>query len=95
VCMIYIALREVTQFILIRQQLPLAIFVGTTSALGSIGWYTAMTYENAAMVRSLGQIEILFSVLITHFIFSEKISLKEYFGLAAIALSVLILLLAV
>jgi len=95
VCLIYIALKEMTQFVLIRQQLPLAIFVGSTSALGSIGWYTAMTYENAALVRSLGQIEILFSVVITHFIFSEKISLKEYFGLTAIASSVLILLLAV
>jgi len=94
-CLTYIAFREMAQFVKIRQQLPLAIFVGTTSALGSIGWYTAMTYENAALVRSLGQIEIVFSILITHFIFSEKISLKEYFGLAAIALSVLILLLAV
>jgi len=92
-CSIYIALREITQFVLIRQQLPLAVFVGTTSALGSIGWYTAMTYENAALVRSLGQVEILFSVLITHFLFREKISSKEYFGLAAIASSVLILLL--
>jgi len=92
-CSIYIALREITQFVLIRQQLPLAVFVGTTSALGSIGWYTAMTYENAALVMSLGQVEILFSVLITHFLFREKISSKEYFGLAAIASSVLILLL--
>mgnify|MGYP000146649495 CR=1 FL=1 len=95
VCLIYITLRDVNQFKKIRQQLPLAIFVGASSALGSIGWYTAMTYENAALVRSLGQIEILFSVLITHFIFREKITLKEYFGLAAIALSVLILLLVV
>lgn len=93
-CLIYIAIREIGQITKILKQLPLAVFVGTTSALGSIGWYTAMTYENAALVRSLGQIEIVLSVIITYLFFNEKISKREYIGLVAIVSSVLIILLA-
>ncbi len=92
-CLIYLVIKEISQFSLIKKHIPLAIFVGVTSALGSVGWYTAMTYENAALVRSLGQIEIVFSLIITYVFFNEKIETKEYVGISAIVVSILILLL--
>ncbi len=95
ICLIYVVMKERDQIALLRKHIPLAVFVGLTSAFGSVGWYTAMTYENAALVRSLGQIELVFAVLITYIFFKEKISTREYFGMYAIVLSVLILLLLV
>ena len=92
-CAVYLCLKEPEQFQKMRQYLSLAFFVGVTSALGSIGWFTAMTYHNAAIVKSLGQIEFVFTLLITYFFFNEKISLKEYIGMFLIIISVLILLL--
>lgn len=92
-CGIYLFITERQQLINISQHLPLALFVGATSAFGSIGWFTAMTYQNAAIVKSLGQIEFVFTLLITYFFFSEKISVKEYIGMFLIIASVLILLL--
>ena len=92
ICLVYSAVREPGQL----QQLPvrtgLASFVGLTSALGSIGWFTAMTLQNPALVKSLGQVEFIFTLLITTLFFKEKISKREFLGMAFIVASVIILL---
>lgn len=93
ICLVYIFYKQRDQLSILKQHIPLAFFVGVTSALGSIGWFTAMTYHNAAIVKSLGQIEFVFTLLITYFFFNEKISVKEYIGMGLILSSVLILLL--
>ena len=92
-CYGYIQLKQPQQLKLLRRHLPLALFVGATSAFGSIGWFTAMTYQNPAIVKSLGQIEFVFTLLITYFFFKEKITFKEYAGMLLIMASVVILLL--
>lgn len=91
-CLGYIVIRERVQLINLCTQLPLAIFVGATSAAGSVGWFTAMTYQNAALVKSLGQIEFVFTLLLTYFFFQEKISRKELWGMGLIIVSVILLL---
>ncbi len=92
-CLVYVCLKQPEQLVILKKHLLLAMFVGVTSALGSIGWFTAMTYENAALVKSLGQIEFVFTLLITYFFFHEKISIKEFIGMLLIVASVVILLL--
>jgi len=69
-----------------------AMFVGLTSALGSIGWFTAMTMQNASYVKAVGQVEAIFAILISWMYFRENISLKEILGIAMIALGVLLFL---
>jgi drug/metabolite transporter (DMT)-like permease len=93
ICVIVVGLKEVRQFAVIGKQLSLCWFVGATSCLGSVGWYTAMSYQNAALVRSLGQVELIFAAVITYLFFGERISIREFAGMAAIALSVVLLLL--
>jgi len=92
VCIAYTTLREPTEFAAIRARLWLATFVGLTSALGSIGWFTAMTYQNPAMVKSLGQIEFIFTLLLTTLFFKERVTVRELSGVAAIIASVILLL---
>ncbi|WP_448213954.1 DMT family transporter [Colwellia sp. MEBiC06753] len=70
----------------------LSLFVGVTSVLGSIGWFTAASYQTAAYVKALGQIEFFFTLVLTYRIFKEKISLAELIGMALIVASVIILL---
>ncbi len=92
-CLLYTLWKERDQIPMLRNKLPIALFIGATSALGSVGWYTAMTYQNAALVRSLGQVELLFAIGISHWFFGERITRNELLGVAAIFLSVIILLL--
>jgi drug/metabolite transporter (DMT)-like permease len=91
-CMAYIAIREKKQFAAIRKRLNLSWFVGLTSALGSVGWFTAMTLQNPALVKSLGQIEFIFTLLLTTFFFKEKVTRRELVGVLAIVASVILIL---
>lgn len=91
-CIAYIAARERDQFIAIRKRVSLAWFVGLTSALGSVGWFTAMTLQNPALVKSLGQIEFIFTLLLTTFFFKEKVTGRELVGVLAIVASVVLIL---
>jgi len=67
--------------------------VGITSMIGSACWFVAFTLQNVAYVNALGQVELLFSIALTVFVFREKISWREMQGGALLLLSILALLL--
>jgi len=91
-CIAFIMVKEKDQFAAINKRSRLAWFVGLTSALGSIGWFTAMTYQNPALVKSLGQIEFIFTALLTTLFFKERITAREMIGVVAIIASVILIL---
>ena len=89
---VYMAWRE-------RSQLPLVLstwrrsgLVGVTAVLGSIGWFTAMTMQNAAYVRTVGQIELVFTFLVSYFVFRERSSASEVVGILLIVAGIILLL---
>ncbi len=90
----YLGLRSADQFRAIFIRWRPCLFVGLTSALGSIGWFTAMTLERAAYVKALGQIEFVFALAISTFFFRERSNALELVGMALIAAGVLLLVLA-
>lgn len=55
--------------------------------LGSVGWFTAMTLEQASYVRAFGQIEFVFALLVSTRFFRERYTRKELVGIALIAAS--------
>jgi drug/metabolite transporter (DMT)-like permease len=75
-----------------RQMWPvrgIASFIGLTSALGSIGWYSAFALQNASYVRAVGQIEAVFMLAISWLYFREKITALELMGIATTVAGVL------
>lgn len=71
-----------------------AASVGVLSVVGSFGWFLAMTLEPVAHVRALAQVEIVFSIAMTVFVFKERPVGREYGGVALVLASVVVLLLA-
>ena len=71
-----------------------ALFTGFVGATASFGWFTAMTLQQAAVVKSLAQIEMLFTFAATVFFFKEKINRLEIAGCALIVGGILVLLAA-
>lgn len=69
--------------------------VGVTGMLGSLGWFAAFTLQNAAYVRALGQIELVFGFLWSWLIFRERSSARELIGVAVLAGSILMLILVI
>lgn len=91
-CFAWIAKIQPEQLKLIRVNLAASLFIGVTSVLGSIGWFTAMSLQNPAIVKTLGQVEFVVTLLITTLYFGEVISRRELIGIALIAVSIFLLL---
>ena len=64
-------------------------FIGLTSALGSIGWFTGFALQNASYVRAVGQIEAVFTVAISVLYFRERITRLELAGITLTVIGVL------
>lgn len=73
-----------------RRTLP----VGVTGVMGSMGWFAAFALQNAAYVRALGQVEIVFTMFASVLFFREKLRLREALGIALVVVSVIVLVLA-
>lgn len=71
----------------------LCTFIGVTSAIGSICWFTAMTLQNASYVKAVGQIETVFTLAISYYYFRERLNWPELVGIAVIVAGVLLFLL--
>ncbi|MCH9054093.1 MAG: EamA family transporter, partial [Proteobacteria bacterium] len=70
-----------------------SLAVGIAGVLASIGWFTAFTIQNAAYVRALGQIELVFTFAVSVFIFHERTSRVEVLGIGLVVAGILILVL--
>ena len=69
-----------------------SLFTGLVGASASFGWFTAMTLQQAAVVKSLAQIEMLFTFAATVFFFKERINRLEVAGCILIVGGILVLL---
>lgn len=91
-CGVYIAIKERAQWQKLMALKKRGLFVGATSALGSVGWFTAMSLQNPALVKTLGQVEFFITLGITHFYFKERIKWQEMVGIMCIFASILLIL---
>lgn len=89
----YMGLRERDQLRAVFVHWRLTGMVAVASMLGSMGWFTAYTLQSAAYVNAVGQVELIFSMLISYFVFSERSTAREYAGIALITASVVALIL--
>lgn len=69
-----------------------AFWVGLTGMLASAGWFTAVTLESAALVRAVGQIELLFTFAASIWFFKERVTPREVLGVALVVLGIWVLL---
>ncbi len=66
--------------------------VGLAGVVGSAGWFTAMTLQQVAYVRALGQIELVFTFMASYFLFHERVTRMEVAGCLLIVCGILGLL---
>ncbi|MCJ8161685.1 DMT family transporter [Acinetobacter zhairhuonensis] len=74
------------------QRLGLTFKVSVCSFLASLGWFSAMSMQTVALVKTLGQIEILFSLLISAFFFKEKLARSDHLGLLLVILAAIMVI---
>jgi len=66
-----------------------ALLLGLASLAGSFGWFLAFTLQNAALVKAVGQVELVFALLIGALVFGERVKRREILGMGLLSLSVL------
>ncbi|MGO4915810.1 EamA family transporter [Pseudogemmobacter sp. W21_MBD1_M6] len=92
---LWLAWRERGQMALVARHWRIAGLVGVTSMAGSLCWFTAFTLQTAAYVNALGQVELIFGFIASHFFFKERNSPRELWGLAVLMTSILLLILLI
>ena len=90
---VWIRLREPGELSRVIGRWRVASLVGVSGMLGSAAWFTAMTLENAAYVRAVGQIELVFTLVASYFFFRERSTALELVGIVLIVGGIVILLL--
>jgi len=63
-------------------------WVGTLSACGSACWFSAFALAPVALVRSLGQVEMVFTLLFSRFYLKEKLRRGDVAGLVLVVAGV-------
>lgn len=73
-----------------RPRLTLAISI--SSCLGSIGWFSAMSLTAVPYVKTLGQVEAFFMMLLSSLWLKQRVKVKDMGGLVLIALAAVLVL---
>ena len=90
---VWIRVREPGELTRVFRGWRVASLVGVAGMIGSVGWFTAMTLENAAYVRAVGQVELVFTFIASYFFFRERSTPLEITGILLIVAGIVILLL--
>ena len=67
--------------------------VGALSACGSACWFTGFALAPVALVRAVGQVEILFTLLFSRFFLRESMTRTEVLGALTVVCGVVLVLL--
>lgn len=73
-------------------KIGLTFKVSLCSFLASLGWFTAMSMQSVAIVKTLGQIEILFSLMISVYFFKEQLAKTEHLGLILVVIAAILVI---
>lgn len=82
---IFIGVKNPKVFGQLRAHPGLTVATSLTSCIGSIGWFTAMALQHVAYVKTLGQIEVLFTILLSIFWLKQPVKKHEVWGLLLIS----------
>lgn len=93
IMLVWMLWKDRSELARIRQAWRPSLFVGFVGATASLGWFAAMTLQQAAVVKALAQVEMIFTFASTVFFFREKINATEIAGCALIVAGILLLVL--
>jgi len=94
VMLVWLAWRDRAEIRRVMQAWRVTALVGLSGVLGSICWFMAFTLQNAAYVKALGQIELVFTFLASWLWFRETSTAREIFGIVLIVASIMVLVMA-
>ena len=78
---LYLLIFEISEFKKLKSNIKLSALAGLFGFSATISWFYSFSLVQAALVRAVGQIELLFSYISSRFMFKEKIRFIEIIGI--------------
>ena len=89
----FLLLREPGQLRKALETWRTSMWAGTLSACGSACWATGFALTDVALVRSVGQVELVFTLLFSRFYLKETLKRSDVAGLVLVVGGVLLIVL--
>jgi len=89
---IYLLFFEIKQFHKIKSNIKLSFSAGLFGFAATVFWFYSFSLVQAALVRTVGQIELLFSYISSRFMFKEKIRAIEIVGILIFILGLILVI---
>jgi drug/metabolite transporter (DMT)-like permease len=87
---LYVVIREPAQLRIVVKSWRTSAQVGVLAALGSACWFTGFATAPVALVRTVGQVEVIFTLLFGRFYLKEPLGRSEAIGLIFVAVGVIL-----
>jgi len=88
----YLAWRQPQALRALWQRRGLVAATSITSGIGSLGWFSAISLQAVPLVKTLGQVEVLFTLLISVVWLKERLKRDDVLGLGLIAVAAVLVL---
>lgn len=88
----YLLLRDRATLATMFRKPKLVIMTSIASCVGSFGWFSAMSLQAVPYVKTLGQVEVFFTMLISFFWLKEKIKRKDITALVLVAIAAILVM---
>lgn len=76
----------------LKTKKKLVVLTSIASCIGSFGWFSAMSLQAVPYVKTLGQVEVFFTMLISFFWLKEKVKRKDIFALLMVAVAAILVM---
>jgi drug/metabolite transporter (DMT)-like permease len=87
----YLGWRQPGALALIAREWKVSLLAGFAGALASMGWFTAFALRNAADVRTLALVEVLYGYAVSRRIFKEKTTGREAIGIGLLIVGIIVI----
>jgi drug/metabolite transporter (DMT)-like permease len=81
----YIAVKHKSTFVALKNNAKMTLATSIISCFGTICWFSAVSLHHVAYVKTLGQVEVLLTMLLATFWLKNKVQKHEIIGLLLIA----------
>lgn len=88
----YLGVTDRAEFARVAASWRSSVWVGLAGASASACWFAAMTLVSAALVRALGQVELLFTFAASIWVLRERVRLREGLGALLVVVGIWLLI---
>jgi drug/metabolite transporter (DMT)-like permease len=88
----YLMLKDRQALVALWRKPKMTLLTSISSCIGSMGWFSAMSLQAVPYVKTLGQVEIFFTMLISVFWLKQRLRIRDGLGLILVALAAILVM---